>query len=126
ARSLTAAMPTAHSHVWYSRPDPQDRIGTDYDELGRISAEGIAATGARLDGEFYVCGPTAFLTAVRTGLDTLGAASSRVHNETLGALAPTTPGIVPQAARPPHPPDGSAGAGPLVSFVRTGLNVHWA
>ena len=126
ARSLIAAMPAAHSRVWYSRPDPDDRIGTDYDELGHISADGIAATGAPLDGEFYVCGPTAFLTAVRTGLDTLGVASSRVHTETFGALAPITPGIVPQATRPPHPPAGSAGTGPLVSFVRTGLNVHWA
>ena len=126
ARSLIAAMPAAHSRVWYSRPDPDDRIGTDYDELGHISADGLAATGAPLDGEFYVCGPRAFLTAVRTGLDTLGVASSRVHTETFGALAPITPGIVPEATRPPHPPAGSAGNGPLVSFVRTGLNVHWA
>jgi len=126
ARSLIAAMPAAHSRVWYSRPDPDDRIGTDYDELGHISADGLAATGAPLDGEFYVCGPRAFLTAIRTGLDTLGVASSRVHTETFGALAPITPGIVPEATRPPHPPAGSAGNGPLVSFVRTGLNVHWA
>ena len=126
ARSLIAAMPAAHSRVWYSRPDPDDRIGTDYDELGHISADGLAATGAPLDGEFYVCGPRAFLTAVRTGLDTLGVASPRVHTETFGALAPVMPGIVPEATRPPHPPAGSAGNGPLVSFVRTGLNVHWA
>ncbi|HSU36546.1 MAG TPA: MOSC and FAD-binding oxidoreductase domain-containing protein [Propionibacteriaceae bacterium] len=126
ARSLIAAMPTAHSRIWYSRPDLDDRLGTDYDELGHLSGNAIAATGAPLDGEFYLCGPTGFLTAVRTGLDALGVPSSRVHTETFGALAPISPGIVPQAVRPPHPPTGTAGDGPLVSFVRTGLNVHWS
>jgi len=126
ARSLIAAMPTAHSRIWYSRPDLDDRLGTDYDELGHLSGNAIAATGAPLDGEFYLCGPTGFLTAVRTGLDALGVPSPRVHTEAFGALAPISPGIVPQAVRPPHPPTGTAGDGPLVSFARTGLNVHWS
>ncbi|HKN08014.1 MAG TPA: 2Fe-2S iron-sulfur cluster-binding protein, partial [Pseudomonadota bacterium] len=26
---------------------------------------------------------------------------------------------------PPHPPAGPPGAGPLISFARSGLNVHW-
>jgi hypothetical protein len=44
--------------VWYSRPDRDDHIGADYDELGHITPEGIAAVGAPTDGEFYLCGPT--------------------------------------------------------------------
>ena len=39
-RSLLATMPTARSRVWYSRPGPDDRLGTDYDEFGHISAYG--------------------------------------------------------------------------------------
>jgi len=27
--------------------------------------------------------------------------------------------------RPPHQPEGEPGSGPLISFVRTGLNVRW-
>ena len=27
--------------------------------------------------------------------------------------------------RPPHQPEGAPGSGPLISFVRTGLNVRW-
>ena len=124
-RSLLAALPNAHSRVWYSRPDPDDHIGTDCDELGHITPEGIAATGAPIDSEFYLCGPTPFMTAITAGLEKLGVPTARVHTEAFGAEAPVTPGIISGAARPPHTPEGSPGTGPLVSFVRTGLNVHW-
>ena len=124
-RSLLATLPNARSRVWYSRPDPEDHIGTDYDELGHITPERIAATGAPIDSEFYLCGPTTFMTAITAGLETLGVPTARVHTEAFGAQDPVTPGIIPGAARPPHPPEGTPGTGPLVSFVRTGLNVRW-
>ena len=124
-RSLLATLPNARSRVWYSRPDPEDNIGTDYDELGHITPERIAATGAPIDSEFYLCGPTTFMTAITAGLETLGVPTARVHTEAFGAQDPVTPGIIPGAARPPHPPEGTPGTGPLVSFVRTGLNVRW-
>jgi ferredoxin-NADP reductase/MOSC domain-containing protein YiiM/ferredoxin len=124
-RSLLATLPNAHSRVWYSRPDPEDHIGTDYDELGHITPERIAATGTPIDGDFYLCGPTPFMTAMTAGLGALGVPTARVHAEAFGAQAPITPGIIAAAARPPHPPAGTPGTGPLVSFVRTGLNIHW-
>ena len=124
-RSLLATLPNARSRVWYSRPDPEDHIGTDYDELGHITPERIAATAAPIDSEFYLCGPTTFMTAITAGLETLGVPTARVHTEAFGAQDPVTPGIIPGAARPPHPPEGTPGTGPLVSFVRTGLNVRW-
>ena len=124
-RSLLATLPNARSRVWYSRPDPEDNIGTDYDELGHITPERIAATGAPIDSEFYLCGPTTFMTAITAGLETLGVPTARVHTEAFGAQDPVTPGIIAGTARPPHGPEGTPGTGPLVSFVRTGLNVRW-
>ena len=124
-RSLLATLSHAHSRVWYSRPGPDDRPGTDYDEVGHITPEGIAATGAPTDSEFYLCGPAPFMTAIRAGLDALGVLPARVHTEAFGAEAPITPGVVPHATRPAHLPEGDAGTGPLISFVRTGLNVRW-
>jgi ferredoxin-NADP reductase/ferredoxin len=124
-RSLLAALPNAHSRVWYSRPNPEDHIGIDYDELGHITPERIAATGTPIDGEFYLCGPTSFMAAITAGLETLGVPTAHVHTEAFGAQDPVTPGVITGAARPPHPPEGTPGAGPLVSFVRTGLNVRW-
>lgn len=102
-----------------------DFDGTDYDEIGHITPDGIAATGAPTDAEFYVCGPAGFMTAIRAGLDTLGVAATRVHTEAFGAEAPITPGIVAKPARPPHQPDGPPGTSRLVSFVRAGLGVRW-
>ena len=125
ARRLLATLSHAHRRVWYSRPGPDDVPGTDYDELGHITAEGIAAVGAPTDGELYLCGPAPFMAAIGAGLDTLGVSPARVHTEAFGAEAPITPGIVPHGARPPHPPEGGEGTGPLVSFVRSGLNVRW-
>ena len=82
ARSLLATLPTARSRVWYSQPDPGDRIGTDFDELGRITPRGSLRPGAPTRGEFYLCGPAAFMTAVRTGLDTLGVPTCpRAHRD---------------------------------------------
>jgi ferredoxin-NADP reductase/MOSC domain-containing protein YiiM/ferredoxin len=124
-RSLLAALPNAHSRVWYSRPNPEDHIGIDYDELGHITPERIAATGTPIDGEFYLCGPTSFMAAITAGLETLGVPTAHVHTEAFGAQDPVTPGVITGAARPPHPPEGTPGTGRLVSFVRTGLNVRW-
>ena len=37
ADALLARLPNAHRHVCYSRPNPVDRLGRDYDSLGRLS-----------------------------------------------------------------------------------------
>ena len=120
-----ASLPQARGHVWYSRPDPSDRLGVDHDEVGHITADALAATGVPIDSEYYLCGPTAFMDALRAGLDALGVSPARVHTEAFGAESSITPGVVAQAARPAHPPDARTGTGPLISFVRTGLNVRW-
>jgi ferredoxin-NADP reductase/MOSC domain-containing protein YiiM/ferredoxin len=124
-RALLASLATAHSRVWYSRPGPDDRLGVDYDEAGRITPTTIAATGLPAESELYVCGPPAFMDTMRDGIGALGVAPTRVHTEVFGAEGPITPGVVAQATRPAHPPEGRVGTGPLVSFVRTGLNVRW-
>jgi ferredoxin-NADP reductase/MOSC domain-containing protein YiiM len=120
-----ALLPRARSRVWYSRPDPDDRVGVDCDEVGHITAGAIAATGVPIDGEFYLCGPPAFMQALREGIEALGVPPARVRTEMFGAEGRITPGVVAQASRPPHPPQGRPGTGPLISFARTGLNVHW-
>jgi ferredoxin len=49
--------------------------------------------------------------------------SYQVHTELFGALPSINPGLTGQDRRPPHPPSGSAGTGPLVTFARSGLSV---
>jgi ferredoxin len=52
---------------------------------------------------------------------------ARIHSELFGALPPINPGIVDGAARKrPHPPGGTPGTGPSITFARSGLTVNWS
>ena len=77
------------------------------------------------DGEFYLCGPMPFMDALRAGIGALGVAGVHIHTEAFGTQGALTPGIVTAPARPPHQLDGAPGTGPLISFVRTAVNVRW-
>ena len=48
-----------------------------------------------------------------------------VEKNRLHAEMTLTPGVAATLRKPPHPPTGPAGSGPLVSFARSGLNVRW-
>ena len=124
-RSLVDELAHARHRIWYSRPGPTDRVGVDYDENGRITAEALHAAGVPLDGEFYMCGPVPFMNALREGLAALGVPPGHVHTEIFGAQGSLTPGVVAAPERAPHQPEGPSRSGPLVSFVRTALNVRW-
>jgi ferredoxin-NADP reductase/MOSC domain-containing protein YiiM/ferredoxin len=125
-QSLLDDLAHVHRRVFYSRPAPTDRAGRDYDDVGRVTPDALERAGVPIEAAFYVCGPTAFMDALRQGLAVLGVPAGRVHTEIFGAEGSVTPGVVAAPTGPPHPPDGAPGSGPLISFVRTGLNVPWA
>ena len=77
------------------------------------------------NGDFYICGPSTFMSDLTAGLTELGVAPDRIHTETFGAGPSITPGIAASPRRPPHLPAGPPGSGPMVSFARSGLNVRW-
>ena len=112
AQSLLDDLAHAHRRVWYSRPDPTDRPGTDYDAVGHITPEALAASGrpdrrrvlpVRTD---RVHGRAARRASPRSGLP-----AERVHTEIFGAQGSITPGVVAAPDRPPHQPEGAAGHG---------------
>jgi ferredoxin-NADP reductase/MOSC domain-containing protein YiiM len=126
ARALLRALPNAHAHVRYSRPAPTDRKGVDFDAPGRLTISVCEEIGVPRDADFYLCGPTAFLTDLRAGLAGWGVAPDRIHTEVFGPGSSSTPGIAPVARVRPHPPAGPAGEGPIVSFARSGLETRWS
>src|ERR1700733_15124849 len=109
SRALLAALPSAHRHICYSSPGPDDVQGRDYDTAGRQSAGG----------------PPAFMADIPAALPAGGIQAARIRTEVFGAGPALTPGIAPVAARRPHPPAGQPGDGPLVGFARSDLNVRW-
>ena len=125
SRGLIKQLARGKSHIWYSRPGPEHRLGSDFDSPGRIAADALKKLGVPLDADFYLCGPSAFLKDVTSGLAALGVSGERMHEEIFGAVSAITPGIAESSPARPHPPEGPAGSGPQVSFVRSGLNVPW-
>lgn len=125
ARELLKALAHRHSHISYSVPEPADQPGVDFDAHGRLDMAALEALGVPRNGDFYICGPAAFMRDLTAGLTALGVAPDRIHTEMFGAGPSMTPGIAAAPARPPHLPDGPAGLGPQISFARSGLNVRW-
>lgn len=124
-RAALKVLPRAHSHIRYSAPGPDDRLGVDFDAPGRLGAPVFTELGMPRDADFYLCGPAAFMTDMSAGLAGWGVSSSRIHTEVFGARRSLTPGIAVTLRKPPHLPTGPVGSGPLVSFARSGLNVRW-
>jgi ferredoxin-NADP reductase/MOSC domain-containing protein YiiM len=125
ARELLGGLSHHHSHVCYSAPDPGDRLNVEFDTAGHLDARLLLSLSVPRDGDFYLCGPAAFMNDLQAGLTTLGIAPDRIHTELFGAGPSLTPGIASSPQKRVHPPLGTPGPGPMVSFARSGLNVCW-
>jgi ferredoxin-NADP reductase/MOSC domain-containing protein YiiM len=125
ARGLLKALTRHHSHICYSAADPADRPNVDFDGSGRLNMKVLQQLDPPRDADFYICGPSTFMSDLTAGLATSGVARDRIHTEMFGAGSSNTPGIAATPRRSPHLPAGPAGSGPLISFARSGLNVRW-
>ncbi len=125
ADDLLVALRASHRCVTYSRAAPGDRLGQDFDRAGHLSLELLQELGIPREADFYLCGPPRFLDDFQKGLAAWGIPWPRVHVEVFGPASPLTPGIASVAAALPHRPDGPAGCGPMVTFLRSGLAVPW-
>jgi hypothetical protein len=54
-----------------------------------------------------------------------GGAPQRIYSEILNGGEIRNTGIVGGVTRAPHLPAGEADTGPLISFARSGIAVHW-
>jgi ferredoxin-NADP reductase len=124
-RGLLKALPHHHSHICYSSPDPGDRPNVDFDAPGRLDMKVLEQFDLPRDADFYICGPSTFMSDLTAGLAASSVAQDRIHSEMFGAGPSRTPGIAAAQSPPPHLPAGPTGSGPMVSFARSGLNVRW-
>jgi ferredoxin-NADP reductase/MOSC domain-containing protein YiiM/ferredoxin len=125
ADELLAALPASRRCVVYSRPATGDMLGQDFDRSGHLSLQTLHELGIPRDADFYLCGPPRFLEDFQKGLAAWGVPWPRIHVEVFGPAATLTPGIASVDAALPHRPEGPAGGGPVVTFLRSGLAVPW-
>ena len=113
--TLIDSLPHARQQVFYTEPH------------GRLEQRSIAALGLPTDAAAYLCGPTQFMSDMRDALTSIGFDPVRIHSELFGALPAISPGVVDTGQRrPPHPPAGTPGSGPSITFSRSGLTVNWS
>jgi len=124
-RQLMLALTNGRSHVCYSRPASQDKMGEDFDAPGHLSRSTFELVGIPRAADVYVCGPTPFMAEMKEALASLGVGPEQIHIEIFNGGESMTPGVVGAAMRAPHLPDDDAETGPLVSFARSGIAAHW-
>jgi len=124
SRALLQELKHGHSYIQYSRPGRDDQRGIDFDAAGHLAVSAFDEIGVPREGQFYLCGPAAFLRELTAGLAAWGVAADHIHTEIFGTLDAITPGMKAEA-HSPHLPAGPAGFGPQVSFARSGLTLPW-
>jgi ferredoxin-NADP reductase/MOSC domain-containing protein YiiM/ferredoxin len=120
---LLGALANGNRVLAYSQPPDGD--ARDYDLSGRLDLAALERTGVPKDADFYLCGPDGFMRAIGAALTARGVAPEHIATEAFGAVPVYASGIVRAGDRAPHAPAGSPGAGPTVTFVRSGLAVPW-
>src|SRR5262249_58335010 len=108
SRALLQELKYGHSYIQYSRPGPADQRGVDFDAAGHLAVSEFDKIGVPHEGQFYLCGPPAFLQELTAGLAAWGVTADPIHTEIFGALDSITPGMKAET-HSPHLPAGPAG-----------------
>jgi ferredoxin-NADP reductase/MOSC domain-containing protein YiiM len=114
ATELLAQISNAEARVFYTQPDEPPETGI---RAGRLDLVALRDIGLPSDCEFYLCGPGSFMQAMDAALTELGFGAAHVHSERFGAST--------SSGRPPHPPDDPPTSGAVVTFARSGIEVHF-
>ncbi|MGI9409566.1 MAG: pyridoxamine 5'-phosphate oxidase family protein, partial [Hyphomicrobiaceae bacterium] len=83
-RDLASKQPNINVYVTYSRPNPDDAVGVDYDSEGRVDGALLARLVGNVDAHYFLCGPTGFMAAVHADLEAQNIPLDQIHTETFG------------------------------------------
>ena len=122
ARTLLAGLPRSHELIYYSAASAAERRQA-HATAGRLSKEALAGLAIPPGASAYICGPSSFMADLHDALTALGLDQAAIHTELFGARSAINPGVVGAVTKPPHQPPGQPGAGPQVTFGRSGLTV---
>jgi ferredoxin-NADP reductase len=83
-RDLRARHATLHMHTLYEQPRPEDRLGIDFDAVGRIDASLARKLSAVPNTEYFLCGPPGMMQAISGHLLDAGVRQSQIRTESFG------------------------------------------
>ncbi len=107
--------------TFYSQPLPEDTLHRSYDVQGRVSLDRLQAALPERRTEYYMCGPTAFMQEIQSGLQSIGIPEDDLHYEAFG---PST--VKKQHPNPMASPGATATAQSVhVVFQRSNQRVRW-
>lgn len=127
-RKHLSKLATRHSHLTihttYSQPLPQDKLGVDYQFSGHLQLDLIRRVVGTTDARFYVCGPSAFMQAMVSGLTEWGVTEDAIQFEAFGPSA--VRGLRPAKRKAAVFAGGDPQTSPLtVEFARSHQRLTW-
>jgi ferredoxin-NADP reductase/MOSC domain-containing protein YiiM/ferredoxin len=105
----------------FSRPEKTDKQGVDYDLAGRLNMTMLEDLQLPMDGNYYLCGPSTYLSGTTEALKSLGVPEGKIKFEAFGNVQ--LPGST--ATVIPHLPPDNTGTGPLINFIKSNLSFKW-
>ncbi|MBF0153427.1 MAG: 2Fe-2S iron-sulfur cluster binding domain-containing protein [Magnetococcales bacterium] len=113
--AAAATCDRLHLHFCYSRPLPGDQPGKNFHHVGHVDMALLKATLPSNNYEFHICGTSAMMQDLVTGLAQWGVPDAHVHYEAFG---PSSISRTPSAPTP--------NAEPLtIFFSRSDKRVTW-
>ncbi|WP_421906285.1 2Fe-2S iron-sulfur cluster-binding protein [Mameliella sp.] len=118
---LAEAAPNVTTHVAYAEGDEEDIADGRCQSVGLLDRETLRRLLPQDAYRVYLCGPDGFMKAMRAELVSLGVPDSEIHQESFGGA------VADGSQREPsgRPAAASDGAGPVVRFARSDLEVTW-
>ncbi len=83
-REVAERHRNVHAHVRYSRASTDDVVGRDYDDEGHVDLDLLKRLVPSNDCDFYLCGPTAFMRSLVSGLLRWGVREPQIQYEFFG------------------------------------------
>lgn len=115
--SLLETLPRAKSLLAFTQPLSEDRFGTDFDLNGRLNMESLASLDIPPDAEYYLCGPSSFISVFTGGLMNSGVSQENIHFELFN-------GQTPSVSRPTPAKAGEATH--QIVLTRSGRSLVWS
>lgn len=116
---LAQLHPKFHLTVVYSRPDPNDKPGRDFQHIGHVDIDLLRRTLPHGRHQFYVCGPASMMETLVPAIADWGVPHQDIHFEAFGPASVRFGHASPKELGP------SLDAPVEVQFRRSGRTLVW-